>query len=503
MKKERSEFMKCVKLYVVGDSTVSSFSDPYYYPRYGYGTQLEAYFEGIEVVNLALSGRSSKSFIEEKNYQILLDTIKEGDFLLIGFGHNDEKSDDPLRFTDASKPIEDVTSFMYSLYEYYIKPIRKRGANPILCTPICRVDIKDDYTKNSGHITPSGDYKKAICTLGELTSVPVLNLTDATRKRYEEIGHLEAMCYHATIAGRYDKNKTIIPDLHTVDTTHLNIYGAKYVAYLVASLLKKTNCPLKSFVKEQLIEPSKADLVPNPNYQIKIYKSPNLKEYRPELQFKTLSAGWYGTAFGDCGGNPCEKEQGFIAKETEEGIFLVGQAGDPLKGKIALLSDGLSFVFRQIETQNNFKLSATARIIKATKTKQTGFGLMLRDDVYIDQKTANELITSNYLASGFVTTDLTMSPIFYREQTELHKEEPLLSELYQEEEIAYLTMTRVGQSMTMELVYKEKCYKKTYVDFDLVAVDHDYFYAGFFATRGTIVEFSNVEFQITGKSQGA
>lgn len=48
--------------WIVGDSTVSEFNDQYYYPRYGWGTQISNYLkDGCEVHNLALSGRSSKS----------------------------------------------------------------------------------------------------------------------------------------------------------------------------------------------------------------------------------------------------------------------------------------------------------------------------------------------------------------------------------------------------------------------------------------------------------
>ncbi|MDE7264280.1 MAG: hypothetical protein K2N64_06435 [Anaeroplasmataceae bacterium] len=496
--------MKKPVLYIVGDSTVSSFSDPYYYPRYGYGTQLGCYLEEIEIINLALSGRSSKSFIEEKNYELLFERINKGDFLLVGFGHNDEKSDDPLRFTDASKPIEDPTSFMYYLYEYYIMPAKKKGAVPILCTPICRVDLSDDYTKNSGHITSNGNYKDAICSLGRITSIPVLDLTEETKKKYEKIGHLEAMSYHATIAGKYKADgKTLAPDLHTVDTTHLNIFGAKYVAYLVASLLKKTNCSLKAFVKENIVEPTKDVLIPNSEYQVRVYEAPNLDAYVPENHFKTLTSGWYGTAFGDCGGCPDEEEHGFIAKEIERGIFQVGQSGSAAKGKISLLSDGLAFCFRKIDIHDNFKLEATARVLKTAHVKQSGFGLMLRDDSYVHQKSSSEMITSNFLAVGFVTTDVTMSPIFYREQTELHKEEPLFSYLYQTSDTAKLRISRVGQSMTLEMEYKDQIYHKTYVDFDLLAVDHKYMYVGLFASRGTLAEFFDVDFEITGKSQGA
>ena len=81
-------------LWVIGDSTVSSFEDKYYYPRYGYGTMLDKYLnDNVKVVNIALSGRSSKSYLSEPEYNTLINGMKQGDYLLIGFGHNDEKTE--------------------------------------------------------------------------------------------------------------------------------------------------------------------------------------------------------------------------------------------------------------------------------------------------------------------------------------------------------------------------------------------------------------------------
>ncbi|MDE7161851.1 MAG: hypothetical protein K2N65_03720 [Anaeroplasmataceae bacterium] len=491
-------------LYVIGDSTVSNFNDPYYYPRYGYGTQLDCYLKNIEVINLALSGRSSKSFIEEENYKRLMNQLKAGDYLMIGFGHNDEKSDDPLRFTDASKPVEDPASFSYSLYEHYIKPALEKKATPILCTPICRADIKNEYTGSSAHITPNGNYADTILKLGKEKGILVLDLTSQTKQQYQKLGYQEASLYHATIAGKFAKDgKTTLPDEKTVDTTHLNHYGAKFVAYLVATLLRDTDSSLKEYLIPNLVEPKKeTDLFVNPEYVIKTYTVPQLENYSPNPHFQVLEKGWYGTAFGDCGGNPNEPEHGFVARSVGTS-FEVGQSAGGTKGKISLISDGLAFCFRQVSVEDNFELSAYAKILKAVPTKQAGFGLMLRDDCYINQASSTEIVTSNYLAAGLVTTDLTMSPIFYREQAELHKEEPLIDHLYQVGDTAEMKIVRVGQSMTMQLVYEGKTYEKVYVDFDLLAMDHTFMYIGMFATRGTVVEFSNVKFKLTGKSQGA
>ena len=65
-------------LWVIGDSTVSSFEDKYYYPRYGYGTMLDKYLDdSINVVNIALSGRSTKSYTTEPQYNELLSGMKQ------------------------------------------------------------------------------------------------------------------------------------------------------------------------------------------------------------------------------------------------------------------------------------------------------------------------------------------------------------------------------------------------------------------------------------------
>ena len=109
-------------LWVVGDSTLSPFNDKFYYPRYGYGTMLNQYLDNtIEVKNLALSGRSSKSFLSEPEYGQLLGGMREGDYLLIGFGHNDEKMEEQ-RHTAGKGGYMDEGSFANSLYvNYYLK----------------------------------------------------------------------------------------------------------------------------------------------------------------------------------------------------------------------------------------------------------------------------------------------------------------------------------------------------------------------------------------------
>ena len=493
-------------LFAVGDSTVSSFADSYYYPRYGYGTQLANYFDSkVTVNNLALSGRSSKSFTSEANYQTLKSSIKEGDFLLIGFGHNDEKSDDAIRFTDASKPVTDPTSFKYSLYENYIKLAQEKGATPILCTPIVRADTANNYTGASGHITATGDYAQAIIELGQDTGTTVIDLRGITKAEYETIGYNEAIYYHAMTAGKYDTDgTTVIADTSSVDKTHLNVYGAKFVAYNVAKELKQTNNRLGLYVKEDIAKPQKdADLVSNASYVVPSYIAPELSTYQAQDHFKTLTSGWYGTAFGDCGGTPTSAVNGYQATETTEGVFTVGQTASSSKGKFASGGDGIAFLFTQVEANKNFTISVDALVKTTASVKQSGFGLMLRDDAYINQNTSKVLITTNYVAAGFKTSDSTTSALFSRENNALVDAGNTIGSLYQVDETAKFTITRVGQSVTTTIEYLGQTYTKTYYDFDFFATDGNFMYVGMYATRGTVVEFTNLNFVITGESQGA
>ena len=487
-----------ITIYLVGDSTVCSFADPYYYPRYGYGTQLAGYLDDkATVVNLALSGRSSKSFLTEANYETLKNSLKAGDYLLIGFGHNDEKSDDSARFTDASKPYTDDTSFGYYLNEYYIKLAVEKGATPILCTPVVRAKTNDNYSGSEGHVTQTGDYAQAIRDLGKALDVDVIDLTAITKAEYEAKGYEGAKLYHAVTVGMKDGDN-IVPNWDSIDKTHLNIYGAKFVAYNIAAELKSFDT-IKWYVKEDITAPTEADLTVNPDYKYSDYAAPDFSKYEPADHFTTITDGWYGTGFGDTGGDPASASNGYYATETAEGIFKVGN--DKGKGKFASGSDGFAFLFTQVEADKNFKISVTATIVTAPTSKQAGFGLMLRDDVYLPIKDAS--ITSNYVTAGILCEADSTYALFMRENATLSKGQAFDSGLPAVGDVYTMSIERVGQSITVTVTKGDKTVSTTHYDFDLFAKDGDYMYVGMFANRGTVVEFTNLEFEITGTSQGA
>ena len=501
-KPEEPEVLNPTTVYLVGDSTVCSFADGYYYPRYGYGTQLANYLsDEASVVNLALSGRSSKSFITEQNYQTLKNSLKEGDYLIIGFGHNDEKSDDSARFTDASKPYTDSTSFGYYLNTYYVQLALECGATPILCTPIVRAASDNGYNDSEAHVTATGDYAQAIRDLGAALGVAVVDLTAITKAEYSKIGFEQAKYYHAVTVGKLDSDGvTVVPNFDSVDKTHLNIYGAKFVAYSLAKALVGTS-PLGKYLLEDATAPTIADLTVNPGYVYSNYASPDLGAYKAPDHLSVMTDGWYGTAFGDTGGDPASASNGYFATETSTGVYKVGQTAGSSKGKFSSTADGFAFLFKQVSAESNFKISVTATITTTASTKQMGFGLMLRDDAYLPVKDAS--IVSNYLTAGILCEADSTTALFLRENSALTKGQSFASSLPKVGDVFNFTVERVGQSVYVSVTQGDKTVSTTHYDFDLFAKDGDYMYVGMFANRGTVVEFTDLVFEITGTSQGA
>ncbi len=110
-----------VKIVLVGDSTVATGG--------GWGPGFCAVMnKNVDCIDVALNGRSSKSFIDEGAWKKALDL--HGDYYLIQFGHNDQKTD-PARFTDPD------TTFQANLRRY-VADVRAIGAVPVLVTSLSR-----------------------------------------------------------------------------------------------------------------------------------------------------------------------------------------------------------------------------------------------------------------------------------------------------------------------------------------------------------------------------
>lgn len=475
------------KVFMVGDSTVSSFNDPYYYPRYGYGTKMGDYLQGVEVVNYALSGRSSKSFINEMNYRKLKNEIKKGDFLIIGFGHNDEKTDGE-RYTNPLTDETDPNSFKYYLYEKYIKLAKNAKATPILATPIVRRSPVGEYVGSVIHQTKDegeykgGDYAQAIRDLGAKYKVTVIDLTKITKELYEKVGVEGSLKYHAWL-----KHK---PD--SVDNTHLNTYGASVVAYNIAKEIAGTKNKLAKFVKKDIVEPVEVlVLEKNPYYVIPKYETPSATE---KSAWWVTSDPWRGTVFGDCGGpEKMAPDAGFYElKENGKTISMRSGLSDGSSvGKIASSSDGILFYFQMLPRNKDFELKATATVKFNAKNNQVSFGLMARDDVYFDK--FDNSIKSDYVATGALgLASEKWNSSFTRMSGALTKNPASVEAKPAAGTTVDLTLSKKGNEYT--LTYGNEA--PVTVTAELNEVDKDNIFVGLYTVRCVAVDFTNVSLTV-------
>jgi lysophospholipase L1-like esterase len=203
-------------LYLAGDSTVTDQGSA---PSASWGQMLPRFFApALAVANHAESGETLKSFVTELRLDKLLSTLRPGDWVMIQFGHNDQKAQWPQTYVEAA------TTYR-SWLRTYLAEVRRRGATPILVTSPERRNFDA-----SGHIVESlGEYPDAVRAVAKQESVALIDLNRMSVKFYEALG--------PTLAARAfaDEGR---------DQTHHNEYGAYALARMVVEGVRSADARL-------------------------------------------------------------------------------------------------------------------------------------------------------------------------------------------------------------------------------------------------------------------
>lgn len=487
-------------IWVVGDSTVSGGEDPYYMPRIGWGEALKDYFKDtITIVNLAVAGTSSKSFMQREEYHRLLHELQEGDFLIIGFGHNDEKRG-VTTFTSAHENFETPGSFAYTLYNGYIKIGVERGASSILVTPIVRRDETLKYTGASVHVTADGDYPEAIRKLAEDLGTRGINIlvSDLTSKT-------RALSIMVDKDDNPD-NDTIYMHGRTgsrelcVDNTHTSLFGAEVNAYLIAEDIRTSDFPLRIYLKEHYENPLEHASMwrsrsVNPRYRDPVYIRPEggdgfWPDYVDEKQHHYI-----GSVFGDLT-NSLDQKQFTLASRDQKMFISAGNEGT--NGKITASSDGIAMYYLRLPVNASFSVSAIVTILSWNKAGGpcdfSAFGLMVRDDMYINKK-QSELL-GDYVCAGilFDNNHPTGTNTFARRGGKLYFGGGDLERVPSLLEEIPLKLETTGEGYRASLFGNAPV--SAGYDIRLTAVDPEYVYVGFFAARSIAIEVSHINIKI-------
>lgn len=165
-------------VFLAGDSTVT---DQRAEPAASWGQMLPALFRPeVAIANHAESGETLKSFVTELRFDKLLSQVKPGDWVLIQFGHNDQKAEWPQTYVD---PVLTYPAWLRT----YIAEVRRRGGQPMLVTSPERRNFDQGRIRHT-----LDDYAEAMRKVAAEAKVPLVDLQPATIALYEAYGPAEA-----------------------------------------------------------------------------------------------------------------------------------------------------------------------------------------------------------------------------------------------------------------------------------------------------------------------
>ncbi len=220
-----------VTVYLIGDSTIS-IKEKKAYPETGWGMPFVHFFDSTVVVeNHAKNGRSTRTFISENRWQPIQVKLKKGDYVFIQFGHNDESKEKTDRYTTP----EQYTANL----ERFISETKAKGAMPILLTPVSRRKFVNGLAQET-HV----EYSALVRKVANDKKVAFIDLDKLSLKLYQKMGEDKSKLLFLQLEAGEHPNYP----LGKVDNTHFNELGARLIAQLVLSEVKKLNIELADHI---------------------------------------------------------------------------------------------------------------------------------------------------------------------------------------------------------------------------------------------------------------
>lgn len=232
---ESQPITKNFTIYTIGDSTMADKPNPDKNPERGWCQLLPQFLkDSITLENHAVNGRSTRSFIGEKKWEMIYNKLEKGDYVFIQFGHNDQKVNSPLRYTNPH------TAYRNNLIKF-VNETREKGAIPVLFTSIVRRNFNDNGTLVDTHRA----YPLATRLVAQEYDVPLIDLQYLTEKLEESYGVEGSKELHL----HYAPNEIPYYPEGKKDNTHLSVLGATEVAKLAVNALNEKVEGFDAFTK--------------------------------------------------------------------------------------------------------------------------------------------------------------------------------------------------------------------------------------------------------------
>ena len=247
---------KTTTIFMIGDSTMANKDISHDRKERGWGMALQCYFDdNIRIDNHAVNGRSSRSFINEGRWDTVISRMKPGDYVIIQFGHNDEKP-------KADRHTDPGSTFDYNLAKF-VRETREHGGIPVLMNAVVRRNFAKVLPKNDDDeklrnttfkdaneqvegdslVDTHGLYVVAPRDVAKRMNVHFVDANRITHELEQGLGREASKKLHMWFLPNEEPS---VPKGRQ-DNTHYNIYGAHTVARLLADALCEEVPVLKKY----------------------------------------------------------------------------------------------------------------------------------------------------------------------------------------------------------------------------------------------------------------
>ncbi|HMK04208.1 MAG TPA: glycosyl hydrolase family 28 protein [Ferruginibacter sp.] len=272
-------------IFLIGDSTMAN-KPLEENPERGWGQYFPNYMtDEVEIQNHAVNGRSTKSFIREKRWDTVMSRLKPGDYVMIQFGHNDQKAEDTARSAPAH------TIYKENLIRF-VNEARSKGAFPVLITPVMR----RKFDANGKFIDQHADYPGIVKEVAAMLNVFFIDLHKSSEAMIIKEGVENSKRFFLHIAPGHFKNYKAKPE----DNTHFSDYGAASVASLVCESIKQQGLPIVKYLKPSAFKEKYAFELPKiyaPHFKKDTF---NIVRYGAIADGLTLNSVAINKAIDDC-----------------------------------------------------------------------------------------------------------------------------------------------------------------------------------------------------------
>jgi lysophospholipase L1-like esterase len=238
-------------VFITGDSTVKN-KDKDEDGMWGWGSQAGLIFDPAKITyeNVAMAGRSTRSYLREGRWEKVYNALRPGDFVLLQFGHNDicpitdKKARGVIPGTADTchvyKMEEDGSFVVVYSFGWYLKKfiddVREKGATPILLS----LTPRNEW--------PGGKIERRNDTYGKWYR----EVVEATGVEFVDVHNISADFLDKKFASKDEaKSKAKASKYFNHDHTHTSKLGAQMNARSVAQGLRQIGSPLAKYLKKK------------------------------------------------------------------------------------------------------------------------------------------------------------------------------------------------------------------------------------------------------------